>query len=87
MDEKHTGGKRKNMSNAKRVSLEDRGAVGKKAIVGVKDRATNQVRAKVVESTDKATRQGLVVENTAPHAVVYSMVRSSYSLHNYLNSL
>ena len=40
------GGKRANMS-AKRAELAGRGAVGKTAIVGVKDRETNQVSAKV----------------------------------------
>ena len=80
VDEKYMGGKRKNMSNAKRAELADtgRGAVGKTAIVGVKDRATNQVRAKVVESTDKPTLQGFVVENTTPGATVYSDEAAAY---------
>ena len=81
VDEKYMGGKRKNMSNAKRAELADtgRGAVGKTAIVGMKDRATNQVRAKVVESTDKATLQGFVVENTARDAIVYSDEAAAYA--------
>ena len=79
VDEKYMGGKRKNMSNAKRATLEGRGAVGKTAILGMKDRATNQVRAKVVESTDKATLQGFVVENTTPDAIVYSDEAAAYS--------
>ena len=71
-DETYIGGKRKNMSNAKRRELEGtgRGAVGKTAVVGMRDRATNQVRAKVVESTDKPTLQGFVVENTDLAATV-----------------
>ena len=74
-------GKRKNMSNAKRREFADtgRGAVGKTAIVGVRDRATNQVRAKVVGSTDKATLQGFVVENTAPDTIVYSDEVAAYA--------
>ena len=74
VDESYFGGKRKNMSNAKRAELADtgRGAVGKTAVVGMRDRATNQVRAKVVESTDKPTLQGFVVENTDLAATVYS---------------
>ena len=81
VDEKYMGGKRKNMSNAKRRELADtgRGAVGKTAIVGMKDRATNQVRAKVIKSTDKPTLQGFVVENTAAHAVVYSDEAAAYT--------
>ena len=74
VDETYMGGKRKNMSNARRKELADtgRGAVGKTAVVGVKDRATRQVRAKVVESTDKPTLQRFVTEHTRPGATVYS---------------
>ena len=70
VDETYIGGKRKNMSNAKRKELAGtgRGAVGKTAVVGIKDRETKNVRAKVVENTDKATLQDFVVENTAPGA-------------------
>lgn len=44
-DETDIGGRRKNMSNAKRAELAGtgRGAVGKEAIVGVKDRETNKL--------------------------------------------
>ena len=68
VDETYVGGRRKNMSNAKRATLEGRGTVGKTAVVGAKDRATNHVSAKVVESTDKATLQGFVIDHTAPGA-------------------
>ena len=57
VDETYMGGKRANMSNAKRKALEGRGAVGKTAVVGAKDRASNRVRAEVVESTDGGTLQ------------------------------
>ena len=62
VDETYFGGKRRNMSNAKRKALADtgRGAAGKVAVVGVKDRATKQVSAKVVTSTDAETLQGFV---------------------------
>ncbi len=82
VDETYFGGKRKNMSNAKRKQLADegagRGAVGKVAVVGIKDRETKHVRAKVVEKTDKATLQGFVVEHTAPGATVYTDEASAY---------
>ena len=80
VDETYIGGKRKNMSNAKRKELAGtgRGAVGKTAVVGIKDRETKNVRAKVVENTDKATLQGFVVENTAPGATVYTDEASAY---------
>ena len=80
VDETYVGGKRRNMSNAKRKELAGtgRGAVGKTAVVGLKDRETKQVRAKVVESTDKPTLQGFVVEHTAPGATVYTDEASAY---------
>ena len=80
IDETYMGGKRANMSNAKRKELADtgRGAVGKTAVVGAKDRATNQVSARVVGSTDKPTLQGFVTEHTAPGATVYTDEASAY---------
>ena len=79
VDETYFGGKRRNMSNAKRKELAGtgRGAVGKVAVVGIKDRETKHVRAKVVEATDKSTLQGFVVEHTAPGAIVYTDEASS----------
>ena len=41
-------------------------------VVGAKDRGTRQVSAKVIESNDKATLQGFVVENAADSATVYT---------------
>jgi len=80
VDETYMGGKRKNMSNAKRKALADtgRGTVGKTAIVGIKDRPSKQVRAQVVERTDKPTLQGFVIEHAAPGATVYSDEASAY---------
>ena len=80
VDETYFGGKRANMSNARRKELKDagRGAVGKTAVVGVKDRATKQVAAKVVERTDASTLQGFVGDHAAPDATVYSDDSSAY---------
>lgn len=57
VDETCMGGNRRNMSNEKRKELPatGRGAVGKVAVVGAKDRASNRVAANVVEITDKPT--------------------------------
>ncbi len=82
-DETYMGGKRANMSNAQRKTLADagagRGAVGKVAVAGVKDRTTKQVRAQVVERTDAATLQGFVTAHTAPGATVYTDDASTYA--------
>ena len=80
--ETYIGGKRKTMSNAKRKELADsgagRGPVGKTAVVGVKDRVTKQVRAKVTQRLTAPTLQGFVVEHTNPGATVYTDEASAY---------
>ena len=72
VDETYFGGKRANMSKSKREQLTGRGAVGKTAVVGAKDRATKQVAAKVVKRTDKANIHSFVAERVSPDALVYS---------------
>ena len=74
VDEAYFGGKRRNMSNAERKELADtgRGPTGKVAVVGAKDRATNQVVAEVVEATDKETLHEFVDDVTDPDTVVYT---------------
>ena len=78
VDETYIGGKRKNMSKAKRKALTGRGAVGKTAVVGPKDRATNRVAARSVEATDAPTLQGFIGEHAAPGATVYTDEASAY---------
>ena len=79
VDETYVGGLRKNMPASKRKHLEGRGPVGKTAVVGAKDRKTNQVRAIVVDSTDAETLQGFVRENAHPKAKVYTDDATAYS--------
>lgn len=77
-DETYMGGKRRNMSRARRKELSGRGAAGKVAVAGLKDRETNQVVAKVVENTDSATLQGFVTRHTREGAQVYTDDASAY---------
>ncbi len=79
VDETYFGGKRRNMRNAKRKELAGRGAVGKTAVVGAKDRDSNQVAAKVVHATDKETLQGFVKRHAAKGAKVYTDDASAYA--------
>ena len=72
VDETYVGGKRRNMPNSKRKTLTGRGAVGKTAVAGAKDRASNQVSAQVVQSTDAPTLQGFVEGVTDPQAQIYT---------------
>ena len=81
VDETYFGGRRTNMSHAKRKELAGlgRGTAGKSAVVGAKDRGTNQVTAAAVQSTDAPTLQGFVRENAEPGATVYTDESSSYT--------
>ena len=54
-DETYVGGEARNMHARKRAGLAGRGAAGKAAVAGVKDRATNQVRAAAVPDTTADT--------------------------------
>ena len=80
VDETYFGGSRKNMSAAKRRKLRDtgRGAAGKTAVVGAKDRESNRVAARVVERTDADTLQGFVAEHAAPQARIFTDDASAY---------
>ena len=80
VDETYFGGKRRNMSNARRKALADtgRGPVGKVAVVGAKDRRTKRVAAKVVHATDQETLQGFVEDHAAPGATVYTDDATAY---------
>ena len=78
VDETYFGGKRQNMSLSKRKALTGRGPVGKTAVVGAKDRETNQVVAKVVTSTDSDTLQGFVKDNADPDAAIYTDEATAY---------
>lgn len=78
VDESYFGGKRRNMSKARRATLDGRGSVGKTAVVGVRDRETRQVAAKVVDNTNADTLQGFVHENVAVGAKVYTDDASAY---------
>ncbi|MCY4050349.1 MAG: IS1595 family transposase [Gammaproteobacteria bacterium] len=78
VDETYIGGKRSNMSNNKRKEQTGRGAVGKTAIVGMKDRETNEVKAKVIDNPDKDTLQGFVADNADQDAKVYTDGATAY---------
>ncbi|MDE0626304.1 MAG: IS1595 family transposase [Bryobacterales bacterium] len=78
VDETYMGGKRKNMSLSKRRELTGRGPAGKAPIVGAKDRATNKVAAKAVDSTDKETLQSFVTDHVDPGATIYTDEAKAY---------
>ena len=76
-DETYMGGKEKNKHN-KDKAKKGRGTVGKTAIVGVKDRKTNKIKARVVIDTSKLTLQGFINENVDEDAEKYTDESRSY---------
>ena len=70
-DESYFGGKETNKHKSKKLKS-GRGTVGKAPVLGLKDRATNQVKAHAVRTTDRLTVQSFVLDNTDTQATVYS---------------
>ena len=65
VDETYIGGKEGNKHASKKLHA-GRGAVGKTAVIGVKDRDGNQVKAEFIPNTKKAILQGFIHENVKP---------------------
>ena len=62
VDETWVGGIRKNMHKSKREALIGRGTQGKVAVVGMKDRRTNLIDAKVVSGVSTSDLQRFVLQ-------------------------
>ena len=70
VDETFIGGKRE--------ALEGRGAVGKVAVAGAKDRATKRVSTATVPAADTPTLQGFVRANAEAGATIYTDDAAAY---------
>ena len=77
VDETFMGGKERNKHASKKIKA-GRGTVGKTAVVGVKDRESNQVSASVVKGTDRETLQGFVKDHAKQGAKVYTDDHAAY---------
>ena len=79
IDETYMGGKRRNMSKKRRAMFSGRGSSGKTAVVGMKDRPTNQIRAKVVPDTKKGTLAQFILESAALGVRSYTDENPAYA--------
>lgn len=72
VDETHIGGKRRNMPKSKRKKMTGRGAVGKIAVIGAKDRVSNKVTAKTAKKRDTETLHNFIGGVASEGATVYT---------------
>lgn len=77
VDETHVGGLERNKHESRKLKA-GRGPVGKQAVVGMKDRETGQVAARVIARTDKETLQGFVEEHASLDAALYTDDATAY---------
>ena len=77
VDETYMGGKNANKHQSKKIPNAN-GTIGKTAVVGMKDRDTNAVKASVVERTNQETLQAFVNDRKEDGATVYTDEHGGY---------
>ena len=78
VDETYVGGKNANKHAHKKIPNAN-GTIGKTAVIGIKDRETNTVKAEVIEKPDRPTLSGFIAQNVEPGTKVYTDEHSGYN--------
>ena len=78
VDETYMGGKNANKHWDKKIKNAN-GTVGKTPVVGIKDRETNKVKAKVIATPNQPTLEGFIEKRVKPDATVYTDEHSGYN--------
>ncbi len=78
VDETYIGGKNANKHWDKKIKNAN-GTVGKTPVIGVKDRKTNKVRARVIERPNQPTLEGFIEKRVKLDTKVYTDEHSGYN--------
>ena len=78
-NETYVGGIRRHMPTSKRRELTGRGPAGKVTVAGIRDRATNKVKAQVVPDTTSETLGDFITGSVIPGTKIFTDDATAYT--------